>query len=394
MVASVGAGVGLVSGNGLGTSLSSLATLGDRGVFGSGVQGRSSEHTLVNLANGNLVVQDSDELLVGTGLAANTLRTYNSQGSFGGSNWAVGVERKQVSLQGSYGAAGSTMTRTDEDGASAVYAWDAAAGLYRSTAGGGAYDTLQLVAGEGVYAWTDGASSQVERYQVATGLLDSTTDASGHRVQYIFANGRLASVTDASGESTQFVYSGNLLDRLVTAWTDENGQQHLLTRVHYEYDSAQRLSRVVVDLSPGDNSIADDKVYATDYTYEGSSVRLHSILQSDGTGVTVGYVLVNGDYRVQSVLDNSGALTQFAYDTANGRTAVTDPTGVVTRYDYDAQGRAARSNTTPMATSARSMAAMAAACISATTATATKCCSATTSATRSHAATAAASTSC
>src|SRR3982751_4984873 len=101
MVANVGAGVGLVSGNGLGLSLSSLATLGQRGVIGSAVQGRSGERAYVNVAHRNLVVQDLDERLLGTGVNAGTLRTYNSQGSFGGSNWATGVERKQVLLQGS-----------------------------------------------------------------------------------------------------------------------------------------------------------------------------------------------------------------------------------------------------------------------------------------------------
>ena len=35
------------------------------------------------------------------------------------------------------------------------------------------------------------------------------------------------------------------------------------TRVRYEYDASNRLSKITIDLSPGDNSIVDGKIFVT-----------------------------------------------------------------------------------------------------------------------------------
>ena len=47
--------VAIVSGNSLGLSLSSLAVLGQRGVFGNATQGSSGDGAYVDVSNGNLV---------------------------------------------------------------------------------------------------------------------------------------------------------------------------------------------------------------------------------------------------------------------------------------------------------------------------------------------------
>jgi Domain of unknown function (DUF6531) len=115
--------VALVSRNSLGVSLSSLATLGGRGVFGSAAHGRANENAFVNLANGNLVLQGRDENLVGRGLQATAVRTYNSQGLLNddnGDNWSFA---QQVQVSGTLNTVGSTITRTDRDGAQAIYTW-------------------------------------------------------------------------------------------------------------------------------------------------------------------------------------------------------------------------------------------------------------------------------
>lgn len=72
--------VAIVSGNSLGLSLTSLVTVGQRGTLGFFGQGRSGEQAFVNIANGNLVLQDFDDRLEGRGLDISAVRTYNSQG--------------------------------------------------------------------------------------------------------------------------------------------------------------------------------------------------------------------------------------------------------------------------------------------------------------------------
>ena len=74
----------IVSSDALGLATSSLATLGTRAALGNSVQGRGTGRVYVNVASGNLVLQDADERLVGAGLTVEGVRTYNSQGRFDG----------------------------------------------------------------------------------------------------------------------------------------------------------------------------------------------------------------------------------------------------------------------------------------------------------------------
>ncbi len=62
-----------------------------------------------------------------------------------------------------------------------------------------------------------------------------------------------------------------------------------------------------MDLSPEDNSIADGRVYTTTYGYDGSSTRIASISESDGTRVAFTYQQIGGEYRVASLTQTSAA---------------------------------------------------------------------------------------
>jgi len=332
----------IISGNSLGLSLTSLSTLGQRGALGQAAQGRNGEQVYVNVANGNLVLQDRDDRLVGHGLEVAAVRTYNSQGQFNddnADNWAIGIYRQQIKLTGTQGTAGSTLTRTDKDGAQAIYSWNVAQAAYLSTDGSGAYDAIKTVSGQ--YLWTDGATGLVEAYETAsTGRLLSVTDTRGNAVSYAYnASGNLASMTDASGETSYFDYSDNKLTQVRTVTQNAAGVSQTLTRVRYSYDSSNRLSQVTVDLSPEDNAITDNKTYKTTYTYDGASTRVASITQSDGTALTFTYIQVGTDFKVATVRDGLNQLISYSYDTANRRTTVTDPLGLVTRYSYDAAGQ-------------------------------------------------------
>ena len=66
--------VAIVSGNSLGLSLTSLNTLGQRGALGAAGQGRNAEQAYVNIANGNLVLQDLDDKLVARGADIGVVR--------------------------------------------------------------------------------------------------------------------------------------------------------------------------------------------------------------------------------------------------------------------------------------------------------------------------------
>lgn len=334
--------VAIVSGNSLGLGLTSLGTLGQQGSSGVAAQGRNGQSVYVNVANGNLVVQDQDEYLASTGPDAAVLRTYNSQGLLSddnGDNWIGGVLAQPLQLTGALNAAGSSIRRADRDGSVATYTYDVSRGLYVSTDGGGAYDTISYAASG--LTWRDGSSGNTELYQASGSYqLLSSSDADGNTLVYGYnAAGNLSSVTTASGETSYYDYSGNELTGIRTVTADGVTS----TRVHYGYDASNRLATVTVDLSPGDNSIADGNVYRTTYTYDGTSKRVASITQSDGTSLHFTYVrAANGNYLVASVTDGLNQTTRFTYNLNAGKSGyatVTDPQGLVTRYDMDAAGR-------------------------------------------------------
>jgi YD repeat-containing protein len=334
--------VAIVSGNSLGLSLTSLATLGENGSNQLPGSGRSGEQAFVNVSNGNLVLQDRDDYLVSTGLDAEVLRTYNSQGGMVGGvqdSWAVGVARQRVALtSGALQSAGSILTRTDRDGAEATYLWDAAASRYRSSAGAGAYDEITWDSAKSHFVWTDGDTSLVERYE-QSGRLVSSTDADGHTMAYAYnANGSLARMTGASGEVTAFDYVEGKLSQIRKVLADGSTS----TLVRYSYDLQGRLSAVIVDISPTDNAIADGDTYGTTYGYVGNSLRIATVTQTDGSRLSFTYVQVGSEYRVATVQDALLQTTSYSYDTNSRTTTVIDPLGFATVYEYDDLGQLTR----------------------------------------------------
>ena len=333
--------VGIVSGNALGLGFTSLATLGQQGGTGVARQGRSGETVHVNVASGNLVLQDEDALLASVGLDAAALRTYNSQGSFtddNADNWSTGVFAQMLRLTGTRNAAGSTLVRTSRDGAQSVYSYEASSGRYASTDGAGAYDRIVYEASSSQYLWTGGDTGVQERYESAsTGRLLTSRDPSGNVLTYAYTGELLTQVIDASGESLCFDYSGRDLMQVRTVTAD--GSTSVRTR--YAYDTSHRLVQVTTDLSPEDSSIADGRVYTTTYTYDGTSRRVQTLSQTDGTSLTFGYVEVAGSWRIASVADALGHTTHFDYTvSAEGTvTRVRDALDHESIYTSDAQGR-------------------------------------------------------
>ncbi|OEC32750.1 YD repeat-containing protein [Pseudomonas cuatrocienegasensis] len=330
--------VAIVAGNGLGLFNASLNSLGGAGVFGQGTMGQSGGQSLVNISNGNLILRYTDEQLSGLGQDLFHTRTYNTLGALNDADadgWRWDGERKVV-LNGTRNTAGSTIVRTTGDGHEAIYTWNGSA--YYSSEGSGAHDALTWDSATNQWGWRDGTSRTVERYDGATGRLVSETDTAGVQILYAYDDsGRLSSIKDsASGQELVLVY--NAQGKLARLDTRTSAGGALTQQVYYSYDALGRLSSVATDLTPADNSISDGATYTTTYTYDGNSMRIASVAQSDGTSVAFTYQLVGTEYRVRTVSDASG-MTTFTYDVANKRTDVTNGSGQVWSYFYDAQGQ-------------------------------------------------------
>ncbi|MBD1584824.1 RHS repeat protein [Pseudoalteromonas sp. S16_S37] len=323
----------IISGEGLGlfNNHTSLLNQNNRSTLG-----QASENIFVNAATGNLVLQHQDEQVKGLGLGLGVLRTYNSLGHFDGDNndqWRLGF-LKTISLEGARNQAGSVVTRVTADGFAQRFNYDAAKGEYVSTQGSGAHDTLKFNSDGSAVLNIDGQNI-AERYDTQ-GRLSAMISPDGHETTISYSGSLVSQITtqtQSGTETTLLKYnSQNLLESIQT----QAGTGGAHTRVYYGYDANKRLSSVKVDLTPDDNSIADGKVYETKYTYHGDSNRVHTVRQSDGTALTIGYEAHNGDYRVKTLQDGAGRTTVYTY-LSDSHTRVTLGQSQVDYYFNNAQ---------------------------------------------------------
>jgi YD repeat-containing protein len=322
--------VAIIAGKGVGLERSSALVLGSQGQLGSASLGRGGDNVYVNAANGNLVISRQDEFLLGLGPDVSIDRTYNSQGDLSddnGDNWRMGVYRKVTGLSGTYGAGGTTVKRIDWDGSDTLYTWKASESAYIATAGAGAYDKLTKTGT--VWTWTDGNTQVAETYDNNNGgRITATTDTAGNALTYTYnGSGLITRVTSSNGpftdEYTDLVYSGTLLTQVATQTA--SGQR---TRVFYEYDEYNRLAKVKVNLNPADNSKTTGANYETTYAYSGTSKRVTSITQSDGSVLTIGYTQSGSVYRVttltQTIATGVSRVTNIGYNGIGTYATVSD----------------------------------------------------------------------
>lgn len=340
----------IVAGQGLGLFNTSRGLLGGQGQLGTAQYGRTGEQFYVNATNGNLVVQQQDEWLVGAGVDADFLRTYNSQGGGAddnGDNWRIALSRKVYGLTGTRNQANSYILRVDADGNVAKYDYISGIGLYVSTSGSGAYDTLAFA--DNKWTWTDGDTRQIDVYESDTsgGKLTETQDRDGNKTGlYYDGSGRLTWVVQNPGapetqDVVQLSYdaAGNLTELLTIP--PQGGA--ISRRVTYAYDNANRLQKVTIDLTPensGDSS-TDSTLYTTTYTYVDNTSRLlKTVSHSDG-GLNGGGALLEFTYdtlnRVKSVKDVRGSdgTRETIFDYQVGKTVVTDGAGGTVELAYD-----------------------------------------------------------
>ncbi|BBB62227.1 hypothetical protein UNDKW_3954 [Undibacterium sp. KW1] len=332
--------VAIVSGNSTGLNLASSSNLGQRGNLGSASQGKTGEQSIVNIATGNLILQDKDGFLASRGNDLALIRTYNSQGTFTDDNadgWWINGYRRLVNVSGTLNQAGSSIQRVGTDNSIQTYDFDAASNSYMARAGSGKFDTLKYDAGTTSWTWTDPSSQSTESYAAHgdTWRLTSSSDANGNSATYAYAGDYLSSITSPNGDKVEFSYVGTNLaqEKILLA----NGT--VQSNTTYGYDAQNRLTQVKLDLTPEDNSITDGKVYVTSYTYVGNSNLINSISQTDGTQLSFTYIKQEGTDRIASMTDALGRVTTFNYDLATRTTTVTDPLGNKNTYTYDDKQR-------------------------------------------------------
>ncbi|NVJ59381.1 MAG: LysM peptidoglycan-binding domain-containing protein [Gammaproteobacteria bacterium] len=342
---------GIFTGNGLGLFDSSLSELNR--TFGSSSLGQGKLSSQVNVHNGNLVISQRDSILVGMGIDANVLRTYNSQGLFSddnGDNWSFGVASLDLSN------VESNITRITASGSKVSYEWNPDTRAYHSTAGSGAHDYIQAT--KAGYQWHLNSSDElIETYDI-NGRLINQFDRDNNLTEYSYRKDGAISTIETSDQLVQFNYTGKQVSNIrVNTFDGNTAEQSLVSTVaYYEYDNYGRLSKTIIDLSPEDNSIQDGNIYLTNYQYIGEGINdgrdggnlLSSITQSDGTTISFTYQYYNGNKVIRSITQGEGETTTFRFGLSNSNgqyTQVTNQVGQSWLYFHNADGQITRVET-------------------------------------------------
>ncbi|WP_266157646.1 LysM peptidoglycan-binding domain-containing protein [Dyella silvatica] len=333
--------VAVIAGNGLGLDNTSLTQLGQAS-GGQGAIGQGRVNQYLNVANGNLVLQGQDQGLIFDGTPLNALRTYNSQGQLSGNQgWLFGFGQTVNGLSGTVNTVGSTIVRTGDDGSAVTYTYNATLGVYVSSGQSGAQDTLAWNAASSTWSWTESSTRQQEIYNAHGQLTALSNAATGASYNFSYSNGMLSQVVAGDGDTLILGY--NTANQLVNLSIQEvpPGQSAAVTRqqVSYSYDSQGRLSVVTTTLGSDTNNGLGS--YSTAYGYDGTSDRVASVSQSDGTTVSYTYgQSPQGLYRVTGIITGSGAAAQaITLSYGNGTTTLTNALGQAWVYSYNAAGQ-------------------------------------------------------
>ena len=367
----------IFTGLGAGFQRGSGAELGQAGFLGTGTIGQAGERVSLNAATGNLVINQQDEYLSGLGHDIAVARTYNSLGALDlqgstigtsgyGDHWRFVNDRRVFDLTGTRDTAGSTVKRVSGDGAEVTYTWDTTVGRYVATDGSGAHDHLSFNAGTDSWTWYEngGEDGNTEVYSGGnangTGehLIESRSDSSGNTVTYAYTGTKLSTITTEDGGQITYNWTGDNITSITASWVDlqdSDGDGNVTetinsSRTYYEYDTSNRLIKVKTDFTPNDQSITDNEYYEVTYTYDGSSNRVATISQSDGSLLTIAY---DGSDRVSSLTEkvtgSQNRVTTLTYGT--NYTEITNPAGQVTKLTFDGTTKALTKVEAPAATS-------------------------------------------
>ncbi|KKM66007.1 hypothetical protein LCGC14_1485550 [marine sediment metagenome] len=326
----------------------------------------------VNLANGNVVVSESDALIAGKGLALPITRNYNSQSSSSagfGKGWKLGIDLRVHDLFATYygsavaleGASG-TVTIFKGEGylgsGDELKATGVPATLLRTNPG---YELIDEPSETRYTFNSQGHLTEIEdRFGHSMSFYPSAanptqiTDTLGHVMQvsrsgseitrtrdhtgrqntYSYSGGRLSSHRDPLNQQTSYVYDSQ--DRLYRI-TDALGQQ---TRI--DYDTQGRAWRVTVN----EGGVASERAatllsyYATPTSPCSSARDERKAIAQDPEGRAVTYCIDSFD-QVSATYDAAGGTVATDYTDEGYVDRVASGSGsgaLVTEYSYDAKG--------------------------------------------------------
>jgi RHS repeat-associated protein len=184
----------------------------------------------------------------------------------------------------------------------------------------------RAAAGDRLWITSDGGylrrrADGVRFFYSGYGLLQRVVDRNGNAVELEYdAAMRVSTVVDDAGRRIEVRRERGRITELV----DPAGNE-----IRYRYDDIGRLVGVT-------DAVGDEISYA----YAGN--RLVEIGKPDGSARRYEYRFLGGRWRVVSTADEEGNAEHFRYDPQAGYTEYENPSGVVTRFEFDGRMRVAR----------------------------------------------------
>ena len=245
---------------------------------------------------------------------------------------------KQETTQYFYDGFGNNIKTVDAQGATTLATYDHFGNKLTQVDGNGGVTTNQYDAENRLVSTTDPLGNTTFNFYDAVGNKIAVEDAAGHTITYVYnSDNLLLSVIDpsltnaAQTRTTQYTYDvmGNR-----TRTTDANGNT-----TTYTYDALNRMLTVTTPTVTNASGAAVK--YVTSYAYDGVGNRITTV---DNNGNTTNSIY-NADNLLTSLTDASGNITQYAYDANLNQVSIVVGAQLAAtarqllKFDYDEKNR-------------------------------------------------------